>query len=193
VFVRRYTTDRIGFVRVPPYPWSPNDARFFIYEDLVRRRGYARAFLTDIADVRVARDPFPVLTALGTPLVVGDEVYAPPIGSRIRTHPWLRAKIRQTRTRRSSAVYRFFQRRAFAFPTLNAGVLGGRAPELLAVLERFVRVRRAIGHPNRNLNMPVLNYVLHRFFPGRFRHGAPMTSVFKAYQRRRRDVCFIHK
>ncbi|MGH7267034.1 MAG: hypothetical protein ACREMB_19605 [Candidatus Rokuibacteriota bacterium] len=192
-FVRRYTTDLVRFVRIEPYPWSPNDQRFFAYRDLIARGRYDRAFLTDVADVRVVRDPFPVLEALATPLVVGDEVYAAPIGVQIRTHPWLMRKVRETRGGRSSVVYRFFRRHGFDHSTLNAGVIGGRAPELLEFLERFVRVRRTIGHPERNLNMPVVNYVLHRFFPGRFHHGAPVTSRFKGYERHRRDVCFIHK
>lgn len=192
-FVRRYTTDRIAFVQVPPDPWTPNDARFFLYRDLIARRGYGRAFLTDIADVRVVQNPFPVLEAPAAPLAVGDEVYAPPLGTQIRTHPWLRRKIGETSSRRSRVVHEFFRRHDFDFPTLNVGVLGGRAPELLDALDRFARVRRAIGHPERNLNMPVLNYVLHRFFRGRFHHGAPVTSLFKGFERRRRDVCFIHK
>lgn len=192
-FVRRYTTDRIRFVRVAPYRWSPNDQRFFAYRDLVARSRYDRVVLTDVSDVRVVRDPFPVLAGLAPPLVVGEEVYAPPIGAWIKTHPWLRAKLRETCGRRSSAVYRFFRRHDFAFPTLNAGVIGGRTPELLEFLDRFVRVRRALGRPERNLNMPVVNYVLHRFFRGRFHRGAPVTSRFKGYERHRRDVCFIHK
>jgi hypothetical protein len=54
-------------------------------------------------------------------------------------------------------------------------------------------VRRAIGRPERNLNMPIVNYVFHRYFAGRFRMGAPVTSVFKGYEQDRTDVWFIHK
>lgn len=44
-----------------------------------------------------------------------------------------------------------------------------------------------------NLNMPVMNYVVHRFFRGLVHRGAPVTSRFKAYETRRRDVWFIDK
>jgi len=192
-FVRRYGTDRIRFHRVPPGRWSTNDQRFFVYRRFLRRRRFRYAFLTDICDVTIARDPFPELVRRGWPLVIGDEVYPPPIGRAIRNHSWLMARLRQTRTAGHDAVFEFFRNRRFRLPTLNAGVIGGRSRELLAFLDAFVRMRRSIGSPERNLNMPIVNYVVHRFHEGGFHHGAPVTSRFKRFERGRRDVWFIHK
>jgi hypothetical protein len=192
-FVRRYRSERLRFERVPRGRWSTNDHRFFVYRRFLKRRRFRYAFLTDIADVRVIRDPFRELSRRGWPLVIGDEVYPPPIGRSIRNHSWLMERIRQTRAVGRNEVYDFFRGRGFRLPTLNAGVIGGRAGELLAFLDEFVRTRRRIGNPDRNLNMPLVNYVFHRFHAGRFHRGAPVTSRFKGFERRRRDVWFIHK
>lgn len=190
-FVDRYATRRIRFHRVRPCVWSTNDERFFAYHRLLARRPFRRAFLTDITDVTIVQDPFAGLERLGAALVVGDEVY-PREGASIRNHPWLVKRIRQTRRSGASEVFDFFRARDFDLPTLNAGVIGGPARELRRFLREFVRVRTAIGHPERNLNMAVVNYVVHRFFEGRFHHGPPVTSRFKFFERRR-DVWFIHK
>jgi hypothetical protein len=192
-FVARLTTPRIRFRRVPPSPWSPNDARFFAYQAFLRRHPARQVFLTDIADVTVVRDPFAGMRAFRTPLFVGTEVYPVPVGRTIRRHTWLMGKIAETRGPRSSEVGDFFAARGYHLPTLNAGVVGGAAPTVRRFLAHVTRVRRAIGHPERNLNMPIVNYVLHRYFAGRFHPGAPVTSVFKAYERHRTDVWFVHK
>jgi hypothetical protein len=192
-FVRRYRTDRIRFQRVPQGRWSTNDQRFFVYRRFLRRRRFRYAFLTDISDVTIVRDPFPELVRLGWPLVIGDEVYPPPIGRSIRNHPWLMERLRQTTTVGRVEVFEFFRDHRFRLPTLNAGVIGGRSRDLLAFLDAFVRTRRSIGRPDRNLNMPIVNYVFHRFHEGRFHRGAPVTSRFKRFERGRRDVWFIHK
>jgi hypothetical protein len=192
-FVNRYQTDRIRFVRVPPSRWSTNDARFFAYRRLLARRDFSHAFLTDISDVTIVRDPFRELVRRRWRLVIGDEAYPSPMGRTIRTHPWLIERICQTRSRSSMEVFHFFSRRWFDLPTLNAGVIGGRAPEIRRFLDSFVRTRTMIGHPDRTLNMPLVNYIFHRQFAGRFHAGAPVTSRFKRFERNRRDVWFIHK
>jgi hypothetical protein len=192
-FVSRLTTPRIRFRHVPASPWSPNDARFFAYQAFLRRHPADRVFLTDISDVTVAGDPFAGMRAFRTPLFVGAEVYAAPIGRTIRRHAWLMGKIAEARGPRSSEIRDFFAARGYHLPTLNAGVIGGAASSVRRFLAHFTRVRRAIGQPERNLNMPIVNYVLHRYFAGRFHLGAPVTSVFKAYERDRTDVWFIHK
>jgi hypothetical protein len=192
-FVARLATPAIRFRRVAPSPWSPNDARFFAYEAFLRRRPADRVFLTDISDVTVVRDPFADMPRFRTPLFIGAEVYAPPIGHTIRRHAWLRRRIAEARGRRSSEVPDFFATRRYDLPTLNAGVIGGRAAAVRRFLAHFTRIRRAIGCPERNLNMPIVNYVFHRHFARRFHRGAPVTSVFKAYQRDRTDVWFVHK
>jgi hypothetical protein len=192
-FVRRYGTDRIRFLRVSPGRWSTNDQRFFVYRRFLGRRRFRYAFLTDVTDVTVVRDPFPELARLGWPLVIGDEVYPPPIGRSIRNHAWLMERLRETGAGGRGEVFEFFRNRRFRFPTLNAGVIGGRSRDLLAFLDAFVRTRRSIGSPDRNLNMPIVNYVFHRFHDGRFHRGAPVTSRFKRFEHGRRDVWFIHK
>lgn len=192
-FVSKYETARVRFLRIPPYPWSSNDQRFFAYRRFLASRRFSAVFLTDIADVTVVQDPFRQLGRRGWPLVIGDEAYPFPGGRLIRNHPWLLERICQTRTARWMGVFLFFARRRFELPTLNAGVIGGRAREVLRFLERFVRTRARIGHPDRNLNMPIVNYVFHRDFAGRFHYGHPVTSRFKRFERHRRDVWFVHK
>merc|ERR1719181_154026 len=44
------------------------------------------------------------------------------------------------------------------------------------------------------VNMAAVTYVAERFFGGRtFKGGAPLNSVYRKYERGRRDVWFIHK
>ena len=191
-FVERYTTSRIGFVRTRPGPWTTNDARFFAYQRLLARVRAARVFLTDISDVTIVQDPFAGLERLDADLVAGNEIY-PREGDQIARHPWLMQRIRETRSSGSREVFEFFRARRFAGATVNAGVIGGEVRAVRRLLREFVRVRTAVGHSERNLNMAIVNYVVHRVFEGRAHLGAPVTSVFKGYERRRRDVWFIHK
>ena len=192
-FVARLTTPRIRFRRVAPSPWTPNDARFFVYHAFLQKHRCDRVFLTDISDVRVARDPFVGVRRFRAPLFIGAEVYPAPIGHTIGRHHWLMRRIARARGPRSSEVPDFFAARGYELPTLNAGVIGGAGKAVRYFLAHFTRVRRAIGRPERNLNMPIVNYVFHRYLAGRFRAGAPVTSVFKSYEQDRTDVWFIHK
>jgi hypothetical protein len=191
-FIGRYRTPRIRFRRVAPGRWSTNDYRFFVYRRFLAGRRFRAAFLTDISDVSVVRDPFEGLRRARWPLVIGDEVYPRPYGRLVRTHPWLRERIRETEPG-CPDIARYFRDHRFRLATLNAGVIGGRSDAVVAFLDAFVNTRRLVGRRDHNLNMAVVNYVFHRFHAGRFHHGAPVTSRFKAFERQRTDVWFIHK
>jgi hypothetical protein len=192
-FVARHETARIRFERTASGPWSTNDARFFAYREHLAGHPAPLVFLTDLSDVVVMRDPFPTLASLGVRLALGDEVYPPPIGHTIGRHRWLRHHIEATRTGATDEVAEFFSGERLDLPTLNAGVIGGDGSAVSELLDRFVDLRERLGAPERNLNMPLINYLVHRDFAGRFHHGAPITSRFKAGEWWRRDVCFVHK
>ncbi|HVS13290.1 MAG TPA: hypothetical protein VMV46_05175 [Thermoanaerobaculia bacterium] len=192
-FVERHATERIRFEKAAPTAWSTNDARFLAYREHLARHPARRVFLTDISDVVVVREPFSTLAALGVRLALGDEVYPAPIGHTIGCHAWLRHHIEATRTGVTDEVAEFFSGERLRLPTLNAGVIGGDGAAIAELLDSFVALRERIGAPERNLNMPLINYLVHRDFAGRIHHGAPITSRFKAGEIWRRDVCFVHK
>jgi hypothetical protein len=196
-FVAAHRTARVDFVFEDPsrFTYSLNDERFFIYlRHLLARPEIESLFMTDGSDVIVAADPFPSLAA--------GKVYA---GSEDATlHPPPPADDEIAFGHHTYAIERleaaglhdflaWAASREEALPVLNAGILGGRRDVVLAVLERITETLAAIGKPWENLNMGVFNYVLYTFFKDRLVTGAPVHSVFGAYERDRKDVWFIHK
>lgn len=157
---------------------NPGDARWVLYQHWIEHAHVDAAFFTDATDVIVKTNPFPMLDA--TTLYCGDE-------PATVVHPWLRDLI---------CFIDYPEMREFFdahpdLPLLNCGVVGGTR----AVLRSFFHAFMAPGFrpSSRLLDMAFFNYAIHRGDAvARVVHGAPVTSVFKAFQDRD-DVWFIHK
>lgn len=83
-------------------------------------------------------------------------------------------------------------------PMWSAGiVVAGDRATLLEFLSRLLAVLVDVQliKPGKfqGVNMAAVNYVVERYFSGRSVGGEPLHSKYRAYQRERKDVWFIHK
>ncbi len=179
-FTRRLSTDRIRFLRVPRgYLHSTNDHRFLVYREFLRSYAAPRVFMTDISDVRLARDPFA--------MVSGDRLYVGRDEGTLGESTWLRKLAKRIGDERYLDFLDSHDHEQIA----NAGVLGGEPKLVAGFLDRMLAEFRRIDRPGLNANMMVFNYVAHTQFGDRLCWDA--CSEFKRYEWNRRDVPFIHK
>ncbi|MDJ0787401.1 MAG: hypothetical protein QNK05_11380 [Myxococcota bacterium] len=179
-FSARYATERVRFLQVPRwYSRSTNDHRFLVYRAYLRSYHAQDVFMTDIADVKVARDPF-ALCESGR-LYVGADRWL------LGENRWLRALAERIGDRRYLAFLDDHAER----PTVNAGVLGGETGLVSEFVERMIAEFARIGRPWVNANMMVFNYVAYTGYEDRI--GSELCSRYKAFELDRVDVPFIHK
>jgi hypothetical protein len=188
----KHQSEFITFVRiVHDTRFNPNVYRYFVYRDFLR--AYARAvdsfFITDVSDVVALNDPFrqPLFLANPTALFCGDE-------EKPLNNEWM--KDHATHLRSRMADYADYEA-AFADETLlNCGVLGGKT----VIMHPFIKALCAIHRQYNTRNctaytgdMGAFNYLTRTRFNDRLVHGAPVNTVFKAYQTGRTDCWFRHK
>jgi hypothetical protein len=148
------------------------------------RRSETTAFLTDLFDVTIRADPFPLLRT-DFDLWVGIEPWA--IDETTSAGRWVLDKLRGT--------FGDCDPWLKGQPILNAGILGGFRAPLLGLLYDLWSTLAPRGPDERRANcMAALNTLVYRRpdLPRVWRRGAPLHSVFKGYQQGA-DVCFVHK
>jgi len=192
--VKRYACDRFRFEHVDlsdfDRRYGVNDVRYFFFERLVREHPeWDAVFIVDAFDVRVGLNPCPRL-ADGT-LYVGHEQ------DRLRRHPWMNARFKKM-----GGKYNEWYKTKVTdkMKILNCGITGGRRSVMIELLHRMTEVLLdpaiVVSKKKKediNLNMASLNYVVYNDFAGRFAGNAPVHSVYKRFETKRRDVWFIHK
>ena len=183
-FVRRYTTDRLHFVRVELGPYSTNDERFLLYYLYLSQMRHEKLFMTDISDVFVKHDPFPLITDTHT-LWIGQDMPSTPT---IASNQWAVQKANRLQREGKGAVQ--FDASFGDMPLMNAGVIGGSYPAVMRLLLELCAIFCHIDNAN-NHNMMALHYAVYRNqLPVQV--GYPLTSGFKRYEINS-DACLIHK
>ena len=168
---------------------STNDARFYAYFRYLRDHPEIdKVLLSDVSDVVFQKNPFELMSVLGSWLYVGKDI---DIFPSMRTMPWIEEGLRGcfgnysmdngelSRLLRMDTVY-------------NAGIIGGSREvvlDLLAVMVAYLDTTPA----SLNCNMPTLNYAVHRHFFGKVFTGFPLTSRFLRYQTSPKGVYVVHK
>lgn len=191
--IRRYASAIFHFEQVKladfDKRYGVNDVRYFFFDRLVRAHpAWDAIFIVDAFDVRVAMNPCPGLR--DGMIYVGYEL------DRLKRHPWMKARFSKM-----GGKYNEWYKNKLTdkMKILNCGITGGRRGAMLQLLGRMAEV---LSDPNLavrkkkediNLNMAALNYILYNDFEGRFTGNAPVHSVYKRFQTKRKDVWFIHK
>ena len=192
-FVARWTTAEIGFQAIDPatFRYPLNDQRFLVYQKYLRAHPeIERVFLTDLSDVRVARNPFPEVEA--------DKLYVGSQPGSLRPREGDGCKYVGERLQAAGEPYgrwldELSSRRGDPIPVLNAGILGGFRETVLGALDAIVQNIVSIDRPEENLNIGIFNYVHFECFESILVTGEPVHSVFGGYENDRSDVWFIHK
>lgn len=199
-FVKHYTNERFHFVEVDSAAEDPrlgvNDVRYIHFRRLVGAHPeWNYIFIMDAFDVRVARNPCPDLKP--------DKIYVGSETTQMTKNVWLKKRFLHMGGKYEKWFNRFGTKknpRANA-QTLNCGITGGHRAIMLDFLDKFVQViedrKLAIRAKNRqdqiNVNMAVLNYLVHGEMHDALVTGEPLHSRYWTHELERTDVWFIHK
>ncbi len=203
-FIARYTTSHISFRRYRGGHYSIFEERWFAYYMWLSQSGVQRAFIADMNDVYITRDPF-ALKHEELTLYVGRD-----LANKIKDSGWLLAEQEQ-----------YCHDAGYQVPLLypyqyvyNAGVVGG-SRQVLLLLMSYMITRTVQTMTAAHKDMTLLNlFIYEYFFPyidirldrprlatpeddRRAAHrylvtGYPFNSDFQKFQLDS-DACFIHK
>jgi hypothetical protein len=190
--VDKYKTEWMDFIKVDfNIKLSGNAFRYLVYSDFLEQKGHQldHVFFTDIGDVEVVKNPFVDDLFLKNPssLFCGDE-------PEILDNPWMRNHCDHLRTMISD--FSDFEIQNNSKVLLNCGVIGGRVGVMRDLMNELSNIHRQYTTSNETpftLDMGAFNYVLRTRFSNQIIHGAPVNTVFKAYEAHRADCWFRHK
>lgn len=188
----RYTNEHVSFRRIDYNPtFNPNVFRYFVYRDYLAQctDPIQGVFVTDVSDVTIAQNPFihPLFTANPDSLFCGDE-------PKTLHNDWMLAHAEHLREQISD--YAAYEERFASEILLNCGVFGGAYPLFKNFLEQLCSLHETFNHSNKTAytgDMGAFNYLARTRFNANLRHGAPVNTVFKAYENEREDCWFRHK
>lgn len=175
-----FDADVVRFAKVPSvYPFSTNDFRFFVYNDFLQASTLNQIYFTDISDVVIPRNPFPI--SRSDTLYVGDNAKS------FSENTYLMSSAIQT----GNIKYVDFLKEHAGKKSVNAGILGGDSSLITQFLCDLVNEIRSVNRPWHNVNMLCFNYVAYTKYESRI--DTSLCSNYKQYEHWRKDVPFIHK
>jgi hypothetical protein len=188
----KYSPEHISFIRVVNHNhYNPNVNRYFIYRDYLRLHATALKdlFITDISDVVVLKNPFKEELYTDNPasLFCGDE-------PKQLDDEWMRAHA--THLRSHIPNYADYEEKHQQETLLNCGIIGGRVGLMQDFIEQLCTIHERYNQHNQTAytgDMGAFNYLVRTRFNERVLHGAPVNTVFKAYEDQRTDCWFRHK
>lgn len=203
-FIDLHQTERIQFRRYTGGGYSIFEERWIAYYLFILRSGIQRAFCTDINDVYITADPFPVISH-DLALYVGRDN-----ANKIKDSGWILDELQNFEKEAGVKAPPLFYHQYM----YNAGVLGGSRQVLLFFMSRVIDYV-VLTYSDVHKDMTILNLCIHdHFFPWidadiytprltvpardqRASHsylvtGYPLNSAFKGYEMNS-DAYFIHK
>lgn len=182
----------VSFVQIDYNPqFNPNVFRYLAYRDFLRAHAHEieSLFVTDVSDVVAVNNPFlePLFLAHPGVLFCGDE-------PKCLDDPWMQEHA--AHLRRKIADYAAYETAFAEYALLNCGIIGGNIAVMQELIERLAFIHETYNHDNQTTytgDMGAFNYVARTAFKSRLLHGAPVNTVFKAYERLRGDCWFRHK
>jgi hypothetical protein len=77
-------------------------------------------------------------------------------------------------------------------PLLNAGIVGGRKETVMPFICKISEYAVEYGKTEKPVDMGILNYVAYKYFGKQIKHGAPVNTKFKHFEKVN-GVWFQHK
>ncbi len=180
----------IQFVKVQfDEQYNTNIFRYFLYRDFIMENEVDNFFITDITDVVVVNTPFSDTLFINNPnkIFCGDE-------PKLLGNDWMQVHSAHLRSKIND--YAAYEENFKATPLLNCGIVGGSTAMMRPFLEKLCSI-----HENYNTNnstaytgdMGAFNYLFRTQYNTKIIHGAPVNTIFKAYETKRKDCWFRHK
>ncbi len=189
---QKYQNEYVRFVKISHNPqYNPNVYRYLVYQDFLQKEGnnIENVFFTDVADVVVVNNPFeqPLFLENKHAFFCGDE-------PQILHNEWMQAHA--THLRNKIADYADYEAQFSTEPLLNCGIFGGNSAVIQPFIKKTCNIHQQHNHDNKTAytgDMGAFNYLVRTQFNAHLYHGAPVNTIFKAYQNQRTDCWFRHK
>jgi hypothetical protein len=189
---QKYQNEYVRFVKITHNPqYNPNVYRYLVYQDFLQKEtnNIENVFFTDVADVVVVNNPFeqPLFLENKHALFCGDE-------PQILHNEWMQAHAAHLRNK--IADYADYEAQFSTEPLLNCGIFGGNSAVIQPFIKKICNIHQQHNHDNKTAytgDMGAFNYLVRTQFNAHLHHGAPVNTIFKAYQNQRTDCWFRHK
>lgn len=187
-----YENKWLHFVKVDYEPdFNPNVYRYSIYDQFLQthRSQLTNVFLTDVTDVVMLKNPFvdPFFFEQDHLIFCGDEPTQ-------FNNPWMLEH--GTHFRSKMPDYGAVEVEHANAVLLNCGIVGGHIKQMAGFVEGLWQIHNNYNHNNRTAytgDMGAFNYLLRKNYSEAIYHGAPVNTIFKAYETERTDCWFRHK
>lgn len=189
---RKYENEYIKFIKIDfDNRFSPNVYRYFIYNEFLKHHASTieNLFFTDISDVIILKNPFEqaLFQSNKNHIFCGDE-------PEILANEWMIDHCEHLRNKIDD--FEAFENEFKSQTLLNCGIFGGN----IKVIEPFVRKLWHLHQENNADNttkftgdMGAFNYLARTAYNEQLYHGAPVNTVFKAYDVTNDTCWFSHK
>lgn len=171
--------------------FNPNVYRYIIYREFLRLHAtkITSLFITDVSDIVLMKNPFiePLFTGNAGTLFCGDE----PIQLN---NEWMTAHAAHLRN--GIADYTAFETDFKQDALLNCGIIGSSSLVMQTFIEQLAAIHEQYNRNNSSAytgDMGAFNYLARTCFNDHLIHGYPVNTVFKAYEKERKDCWFRHK
>lgn len=188
----QFQSDNISFIKVKHKPeFNPNVFRYLVYRDFLSQwaDSIESVFVTDVSDVTLVKNPFedPLFKEKPLALFCGDE-------PKILDNEWMFAHSEHLRSQIKD--YGDYEKNFSQETLLNCGIIGGSFPVLFEFVQQLCHLHESYNRNNPSAytgDMGAFNYLVRTQFNERLIHGFPVNTVFKMYEKERRDCWFRHK
>ncbi|MEX0636801.1 MAG: hypothetical protein WD135_08535 [Ferruginibacter sp.] len=182
----------LHFIKVDTHPdFNPNVYRYYIYHEFLKlhRQQLINVFLTDVTDVVMLNNPFIDRFFLEQPAVIfcGDE-------PKQLQNEWMEQHSEHFRIKISD--YAVYEAEHANEVLLNCGIIGGNINMMAPFVEQLWNIHETYNSNNGTAftgDMGAFNYLLRTTYQHAICHGVPVNTIFKSYEKDRKDCWFRHK
>ena len=157
-FIKKYTTDKIRFVKYKPKHTIPLMSRFYCYLEHLQTNYYDKILCLDCGDLELYKDPFPLI---GESILIGSEE------GKIKDCTWMRDVFRKAYGKTYYGNNKI----------LNCGILGGEYHQMCSLLWDF---KLDSFHKTSNIDMAVFNKLI--YDSHEYKTGYPIHTIFGKFE-----------
>ena len=187
-FVNEHTTENVKFRKVDSTQYNTCDARWVVYDEFMRGEGkdYKHVFANDISDVIIGKSPFSgELENYGSDVLFSGE------DDHRYSSKWILDRNEQIKESLPEVYSHIVDNSKLKL--YNPGIIGG-STEIFQEYCAYMADLVVKGGPvPKTVDMSYHNYVVRTYFNNRVVAGEPVNSLYRKFQKDRKDVWFIHK
>ena len=188
----KYQHPQLHFIKITHnVAFSPNVYRYIIYREFLRQYSpkISHLFVTDATDVVMLKNPFvdAFFTLNANKLFCGDEL-------EILDNEWMYNHSQTLRDKIDD--YADYEVQFKNETLLNCGVIGGNILVMNMFIKKLASIHEQFNQKNTSQftgDMGAFNYLVRTEFNNYLLHGTPVNTVFKQYEKDRKDCWFRHK